>query len=200
MREALNRRLLLGMIELEAHYALYPPGAAYARHRDRFRDDDARVLSTVLYLNADWREEDGGALRLYLGGDAKNPHLDIYPNAGTLVLFLSAEFDHEVLPATRERLSVAGWFRRSPTIGAIVIASGCRSTRYRYSGCRAFFAIARTPIRRRNRYTAAAISAPASRMSSFTLPPGAGTIGAAGARTSIVPYMPLPGEPCGSQK
>lgn len=109
LRVDLNRSLLFGLEELEAHYALYPSGTRYVRHRDRFRDDDARVLSSVLYLNADWRGEDGGQLRLYL---AQNTHVDIYPEAGTLVLFLSAEFEHEVLPATRERVSIAGWFRR----------------------------------------------------------------------------------------
>jgi SM-20-related protein len=109
LRIELNRALLLGLEELEAHYALYPAGARYARHRDRFRDDDARVLSSVLYLNRDWRDEDGGQLRLYV---PQIPYVDVFPTAGTLVLFLSAEFDHEVLPAARERLSVAGWFRR----------------------------------------------------------------------------------------
>lgn len=109
LRAGLNRTLLLGLDELEAHYALYPAGAAYARHRDCFRDDAARVLSSVLYLNSDWHQDDGGQLRLYLPHDAQ---LDICPGLGTLVLFLSAEFEHEVLPARRERLSVAGWFRR----------------------------------------------------------------------------------------
>lgn len=108
LRRALNRPLLLGLETLEAHYALYPPGAGYARHRDRFRDDDARVLSSVLYLNREWNADDGGALRLHL---PEGLH-DIAPAGGTLVLFLSAEIEHEVLPASRERLSVAGWFRR----------------------------------------------------------------------------------------
>jgi SM-20-related protein len=108
LRSGLNRELMLGLDELEAHFAMYAPGARYARHRDRFRDDDARVLSSVLYLNDDWQEIDGGALRLYL----RDRPLDIYPSAGKLVLFLSADFDHEVLPATRDRLSIAGWFRR----------------------------------------------------------------------------------------
>jgi SM-20-related protein len=112
LRAGINRSLLLGLEDLEAHYALYPARARYTRHRDRFHDDDARVLSSVLYLNADWRDEEGGALRLHVGADAKHPHVDIYPEGGTLVLFLSAEFEHEVLPATRERLSIAGWFRR----------------------------------------------------------------------------------------
>jgi len=119
LRGELNRELLLGLEEIEAHYALYPPGAHYARHRDRFRDDDARVLSSVLYLNPDWRAEDGGALRLHLAGKTHYPHVDIYPEAGTLVLFLSADFEHEVLPAARERLSVAAWFRRREIGGAL---------------------------------------------------------------------------------
>ena len=110
LRHTLNRTLLLGLDELEAHYALYPPGAGYARHRDCFRDDDARVLSTVVYLNEAWQAHDGGALRLHLSDGAR----DIAPHGGSLVLFLSAEVEHEVLPATRDRLSIAGWFRRRP--------------------------------------------------------------------------------------
>jgi SM-20-related protein len=47
-------------------------------------------------------------LRLYLS----DHHLDVYPSGGKLVLFLSADFDHEVLPATRDRFSIACWFRR----------------------------------------------------------------------------------------
>jgi SM-20-related protein len=120
LRRALNRTLLLGLEELEAHFALFPPGAGYARHRDRFRDDDARVLSTVLYLNPDWLEHDGGALRLYLDGGglsrlsmASGAYRDVYPAASRLVVFLSADFEHEVLPATRDRLSIAGWQRRA---------------------------------------------------------------------------------------
>jgi SM-20-related protein len=108
LRVVLNRELLLGLDELEAHFAMYAPGARYARHRDRFRDNDARILSSVLYLNDGWSESNGGALRLYL----HDRHLDIYPSGGKLVLFLSADFEHEVLAAARDRLSIAGWFRR----------------------------------------------------------------------------------------
>jgi SM-20-related protein len=108
LRVELNRRLLLGMEEVEAHYALYPPGAGYVRHRDRFRDDDARVLSLVCYLNPDWPEHAGGALRLHLPDGA----IDVPPRMGTTALFLSDEIEHEVLPATTPRLSIAAWFRR----------------------------------------------------------------------------------------
>lgn len=106
LRIALNRRLFLGVDEVEAHYALYPPGARYAKHRDRFRDDDARVVSFVTYLNPDWGDADGGTLRLSLDdGD-----VDLPPRTGS-VCFLS-ELEHEVLPATRDRLSIAAWMRR----------------------------------------------------------------------------------------
>jgi SM-20-related protein len=111
LRLALNRQLMLGLVECESHYAVYPPGARYARHLDRLRDDDARVLSAVFYLNENWQEADGGALRLYLGDGT---HRDILPHAGTLLLFLSARFEHEVLPATRDRLSIACWMRQRP--------------------------------------------------------------------------------------
>lgn len=107
LRIGLNRRLFLGLAELEAHYALYPPGAGYVRHRDRFRDSDARRVSWVTYLNADWREADGGALRLW--PDDGGAPTDLLPVGGS-VCFLS-EREHAVLPAQRERLSIAGWFR-----------------------------------------------------------------------------------------
>lgn len=110
LRGELNRRLLLGLDEVEAHFAHYPPGAGYARHRDRFRSDDARVLSLVVYLNEDWADEAGGQLRLHL---PEGP-VDIAPRLGTVAVFLSAEVDHEVLPATMPRYSVAAWFRQRP--------------------------------------------------------------------------------------
>lgn len=109
LRETCNRELLLGLVEFEAHYAVFAPGACYTRHRDRFADDDTRVLSCVLYLNEAWDPDDGGALRLYLPDGAQR---DIVPRGGTFVAFLSDTFDHEVLPATRERTALTGWFRR----------------------------------------------------------------------------------------
>lgn len=109
LRMTLNRELMLGLVECESHYALYPPGAGYSRHLDRMRDSDARVVSAVFYLNDAWRVADGGALRLYLADGSSR---DIFPHAGTLLLFLSAQFEHEVLLATRERMSIACWMRQ----------------------------------------------------------------------------------------
>jgi SM-20-related protein len=109
---ALNGALSLGIEEVEAHYACYAPGAGYARHVDRFRDDDARVISLVLYLNDDWHDADGGTLRIYATRDAREPACDLAPRGGTLVAMRSEAIAHEVLPATAERWSIAGWLRR----------------------------------------------------------------------------------------
>lgn len=109
LRLALNQGLYLGLEDYEGHFALYPPGAFYQRHVDRFRDDDRRAVSAVFYLNDDWQAEQGGALRLYL---ANGETRDVLPQAGSLLVFLSADMPHEVLPASRERLSLTGWLRR----------------------------------------------------------------------------------------
>jgi SM-20-related protein len=112
---ALNGALFLGISEFEAHYARYPPGAGYLRHVDRFRDDAARVISLVLYLNDDWCALDGGALRIYANRDALEPTCELPPSGGTLVAMRSDTIAHEVLPALAERWSIAGWLRRRPS-------------------------------------------------------------------------------------
>jgi SM-20-related protein len=113
LRRTLNRRLYLGLFDFEAHLTVYPPGAFYAKHLDRFRSVSYRTVSVLLYLNRDWRADDGGALRIYLDaeGAEDGPTVDVAPRGGTLVAFLSGRFHHEVLPARRERMSVTGWLK-----------------------------------------------------------------------------------------
>lgn len=108
LRLQLNREAFLGLFELELHYARYPPGAGYSRHVDQPIRSTQRKLSLVLYLNADWRSEDGGVLRLH---NTDESFVDVEPIAGRLVCFLTLGRIHEVLQARRERLSISGWFR-----------------------------------------------------------------------------------------
>ena len=109
LRVALNRGLFLGLDEYESHFAFYTPGASYKQHRDRFRHDDSRTVSVIVYLNTDWLPEHGGALRLHPEGLNTQ---DISPVGSRITVFLSADMLHEVLPATRDRLSLTGWFKR----------------------------------------------------------------------------------------
>ncbi len=110
LRLFLNRRLFLGLDSFESHHAIYPPGGFYRRHQDAFRGDENRLLSLVIFLNRDWVPADAGQLVLFTG-DYATDRLVITPQFGTLVVFLSEEIEHEVLETTRDRHSVAGWFR-----------------------------------------------------------------------------------------
>jgi SM-20-related protein len=103
----LNRESFLGLLELELHYAAYPPGAGYARHVDQPRGKATRKVSLVLYLNRDWSPDAGGELRIF---GAEESSRDVQPLAGRLVCFLTAGQEHCVRAATRERLSLTGWF------------------------------------------------------------------------------------------
>lgn len=110
LQQTINRRLFLGLFSFESHFAHYAPGAFYRKHRDAFRGQANRVLSVVVYLNKDWTDADGGELVLY-ANDGDELGIKVQPSWGTVVVFLSEEFPHEVLPAKRDRYSIAGWYR-----------------------------------------------------------------------------------------
>jgi len=108
LRLGLNAQALLGLFELELHYAWYPPGAGYARHVDQPQGRAQRQVSLAIYLSASWVPAAGGELRIF---DAAGRHRDIEPIAGRLVCFLTPGREHAVLPTQRDRLSISGWFR-----------------------------------------------------------------------------------------
>ncbi|NMH59295.1 2OG-Fe(II) oxygenase [Alteromonas ponticola] len=110
LKNYLNRRLFLGLFSFESHFAHYPQGAFYKRHVDSFKGNTNRVLSLVTYLNSNWSNDDGGELVLYQD-ETDHVGTRVVPLMGTLALFLSEDFPHEVLPAARDRYSVAGWYR-----------------------------------------------------------------------------------------
>ncbi len=106
IQRAANRRCFLGLTHHEAHFARYQQGDFYQKHLDAFTGRSSRVLTTVCYLND---VAAGGELQVYTEDD--QPLLQIQPQTGTLVLFESARFPHEVFPADSTRYSIAGWFR-----------------------------------------------------------------------------------------
>ncbi|WP_127020055.1 2OG-Fe(II) oxygenase [Rheinheimera mangrovi] len=111
LQQDMNQRCFLGLIDFEAHYARYQQGDFYQKHLDAFVGRSNRVLSSVCYLNT---PEQGGELVLY---DEQDQLLTtIQPKAGTLVIFESCRFPHEVLPASETRYSIAGWFRHNSSI------------------------------------------------------------------------------------
>lgn len=110
LRLGLNASLFLGLFDYECHYAIYAAGAGYAKHSDVLNGKNSRILTTVLYLNEDWQASDGGELVLY-GAGGENILATVSPTFGTMIIFLSASFPHQVLTAHSKRRSIAGWFR-----------------------------------------------------------------------------------------
>ncbi|MCU4676050.1 2OG-Fe(II) oxygenase [Catenovulum sp. 2E275] len=116
LRLILNRQLLLGLFSYESHFAQYNAGDFYKKHLDAFNGQTNRVLSTVYYLNPNWQAEYGGELVMYDPENHTQEIERILPELGRMVIFLSEEFPHEVLPADRMRYSIAGWFRVNNSI------------------------------------------------------------------------------------
>jgi SM-20-related protein len=108
LMDELNRKALLGLRRFElqlAHYAA--PNRGYDRHVDAFRGQKGRRVTAICYLNEDWRASDGGALRLYLDDET----IEILPEAGRMVVFLSEELEHQVMPTDRDRAALTAWYR-----------------------------------------------------------------------------------------
>ncbi|SNY57312.1 SM-20-related protein [Arsukibacterium tuosuense] len=111
----LNRQFFLGLFDFECHFACYQHGDFYQKHFDAFSGRSNRVLTTVSYLND---VNNGGELVLY--GPEDTILSCIKPQAGSLVLFESERFAHEVLSAVDDRYSIAGWFRHNNSINGII--------------------------------------------------------------------------------
>lgn len=105
--QALSVGAYLGLGHFDLQLAHYPGGGArYVRHRDAFPGQSNRRVTAIYYANPGWRLEHGGLLRLYPEGDP----LDIEPTLDRLVVFLSEQLEHEVLPAHAPRLALTAWF------------------------------------------------------------------------------------------
>lgn len=93
-------------VPLRTLVASYPPGAYYRKHLDSYGgSDNPRVVTCLLYANPDWHKEDGGALQL----DLDDGPLVVEPLAGRLVIFLSRQIWHQVLPSSATRYALTMW-------------------------------------------------------------------------------------------
>ena len=104
----LNLTCYTGLNAFESHYAHYDLGSFYKKHRDQFKVDSGRKFSVVVYLNDLWQEEDGGQLIIY----RKDDQISVSPQGGKVVFFQSDKNEHEVLPSSRPRMSIAGWMKQ----------------------------------------------------------------------------------------
>ncbi|SFB77980.1 2OG-Fe(II) oxygenase [Pseudoalteromonas denitrificans] len=116
IRLAVNRHFYLGLFDYESHFAKYDIGDFYKKHLDAFKGRSNRIFTTVCYLNTPMQ---GGELLIY--SDISDEVIEkISPKAGTLIVFESERFAHEVLPTNDIRYSIAGWFRKNNSVAGIV--------------------------------------------------------------------------------
>ncbi|TKC01260.1 2OG-Fe(II) oxygenase [Pedobacter cryotolerans] len=103
----LNATCYTGITNYEFHYTLYEKGSFYKKHIDQFQANGSRAYSMVMYLNQNWKQIDGGELRIH--------HLDsqqnISPLNGKSIFFKSNELAHEVLITNEPRMSITGWLK-----------------------------------------------------------------------------------------
>lgn len=105
----LNRYCYLSISGNEFHLALYPKGAYYDKHLDQFQERNNRLISVVFYLNENWKDGDGGELKVY-----KKQEIIIPPLYNRLVMFKSDVVEHEVLVTNVNRKSITGWLLYQP--------------------------------------------------------------------------------------
>jgi len=104
----LNKSCYTGLNSFEFHYALYETGSTYSRHRDQLKNDYNRKFSMVSYLNQNWLEDEGGQLVVYHEEEV----MKILPTNQKAIFFQSDVLEHEVVVATRPRMSITGWLKR----------------------------------------------------------------------------------------
>lgn len=104
----LNQSLFLGLVDYEAHFAIYQPNNFYKKHIDQFSTARERRISCVYYLNHEWQNEFGGELKLY---DQADRHLTTITPQGNRFVCFNSDLPHEVCTAYKTRYSIAAWLK-----------------------------------------------------------------------------------------
>lgn len=107
----IRNELHLPLKHYEGHFAYYPTGSFYKKHRDIHVNHSTRILTSVFYLS-DSPVGSGGELVLYPEDEIP---VMIRPQKGLWVIF-DSRLEHEVLPTINERWALTFWFHSSRPI------------------------------------------------------------------------------------
>lgn len=110
-------RLLVPLQDcFELQLGWYPgDGKGYEAHFDDVPPDDektnVRRMTAIVYCNSDWKQEDGGEIRIWTQDHEGCRILDVEPLAGRILIFLSGCVRHEVRPCYAARCALTCWLR-----------------------------------------------------------------------------------------
>ncbi|MBF7685563.1 2OG-Fe(II) oxygenase [Acinetobacter sp. B10A] len=107
-----NQAFFMGINHVEAHFARYGQGEAYALHRDNPQQKNDRIISTVFYMHDVWQDDWGGELRLQ---DKHDLWHIIVPKPNRMVIF-DSHLLHEVQMSKEQRLSITAWLRHDDQV------------------------------------------------------------------------------------
>lgn len=110
LKSDLNRNFFLSLSGYEFHFAHYPPGTFYKRHSDQFRERNNRLITVIFYFNDNWKQTDGGELKIFLEDEEKL----VAPLGNRMLIFRSELIEHEVLKTNMDRYSLTGWMLYQP--------------------------------------------------------------------------------------
>ncbi len=112
IKDQLSHYFRISLNQIEAHLAKYPAEMGYHKHIDQPRNSlQKRVFSMTLYLNKEWKKQDGGELLIYKNDFPEQLKQSIEPLYGRATLFFSDQVPHQVSKTFCERKSLTLWFR-----------------------------------------------------------------------------------------
>uniref|UniRef100_A0A7S2XCV6 Fe2OG dioxygenase domain-containing protein n=1 Tax=Lotharella oceanica TaxID=641309 RepID=A0A7S2XCV6_9EUKA len=132
LKTELNESVDFQCSKVSIQAAVYPGGGSrYVKHLDSCKGGPRRRLTVLFYPNIDWKEGDGGELRLYLPvrkrttkqgekvdaglegkmseASQKAEVVDVKPTGNKVVVFLSDCVEHEVLKSNEKRAALTMW-------------------------------------------------------------------------------------------
>ena len=107
---ALNTSLCgILVVRTDPFFACFPGGgAAYGAHFDGGGVVDGCKLTSIVYANADWRDEMGGELHLL--DEPSGCWRAVQPRADRIVFFRSDDVLHRVQPTHAQRFALTAWW------------------------------------------------------------------------------------------
>lgn len=112
IKDELSRYFRISLNQIEAHLAKYPAETGYEKHIDQPRNSlQKRVFSMTLYLNKNWKKQDGGELLIFKTDFPDQIKQSIEPIYGRATLFFSDLVPHQVSKTFCDRKSLTLWFR-----------------------------------------------------------------------------------------